>query len=108
MQALSFTDEQLDALLRAATPIPPADRTAFLEEIAAKLDGKTIGDGVVFRVIREIQGHYLDPPQKARTRLAGLSARLQWVLGCPLQSRHPARCLEGSAGSCPGPPLSKR
>ena len=64
MPTLSFTDEQLDALLRAATPIPPADRTAFLEEVAAKLQDKVLGDGLVFRAIREIQGRYLDPPQR--------------------------------------------
>jgi hypothetical protein len=64
MQALSFTDEQLDALLRAATPLPPGDRTAFLEEVASKLSGQILGDGLVFRAIREIQGRYLDPPSR--------------------------------------------
>jgi hypothetical protein len=64
MQALSFTDEQLSALMRAATPIPPADRTAFLEEIAAKLEGKILGDRLVFRAIRETQGRYLNPPER--------------------------------------------
>jgi hypothetical protein len=61
MQALSFTDEQLDALLRAATPIPPGDRSSFLEAVAAKLNGKELGDGIVFRTIREIQARYLSP-----------------------------------------------
>jgi hypothetical protein len=66
MPTLSFTDEQLDALLRAATPLAPGDRTAFLEEVAAKLNGQRIGDGVVFRVIREVQARYLDPPASPR------------------------------------------
>ena len=61
---LALTDEQVDALLRAAMPIPPADRTAFLEEIAAKLEGQTLGDGAVLRAIREIQGRYLNPPDR--------------------------------------------
>jgi hypothetical protein len=61
---LSFTDEQVDAVMRAATPIPLADRTAFLEAVAAKLDGKVLGDGVVFRAIREIQGRYLSPSER--------------------------------------------
>jgi hypothetical protein len=64
MQALSFTDEQLSALMRAATPLPPGDRTAFLEEVASKLQDKVLGDRLVFRVIREAQGRYLDPPQR--------------------------------------------
>jgi hypothetical protein len=62
--ALSFTDEQLSAILRAATPIPPADRTRFLEQVATKLEGQTLGDGVVFRAIRETQGRYLNPPER--------------------------------------------
>jgi hypothetical protein len=62
--ARAFTDEQIDALLRAATPLPPADRTRFLEEVAAKLEGQTLGDGLVFRAIREAQGRYLDPPSR--------------------------------------------
>jgi hypothetical protein len=63
---LAFSDEQIDAILRAAGPLAPGDRTGFLEEIAAKLDGQPLGDGVVFRVIREVQGRYLDPPQGVR------------------------------------------
>jgi hypothetical protein len=64
MQALSFTDAQIDALLRAATPIPPGDRTAFLEAVAVKLQGKTLGDGLVFRVILETQSRYLSPSER--------------------------------------------
>jgi hypothetical protein len=64
MQALSFTDEQLSALMRAATPIPPADRSAFLEAVAAKLDCKVLGDGVVFRTIRDVQARYLSPSER--------------------------------------------
>jgi hypothetical protein len=62
MPTLSFTDEQLSALMRAATPLSPADRSAFLEEVAAKLSGQVLGDGLVFRTIREIQSRYLNPP----------------------------------------------
>jgi hypothetical protein len=35
---LAFSDEQIDAILRAAGPLLPSDRTAFLEEVAAKLE----------------------------------------------------------------------
>jgi hypothetical protein len=56
---LAFSDEQIDAILRAATPLAPGDRAGFLEEVAAKLDGQPLGDGVVFRVIREVAARYL-------------------------------------------------
>ena len=64
MPTLSFTDEQLSALMRAATPLQPDDRASFLEAVAAKLDGKVLGDGLVFRAIRETQGRFLNPPEK--------------------------------------------
>ena len=63
---LAFSDEQIDAILRAATPLAPGDRTAFLEEVAAKLNGQPLGDGIVFRTIRETQLRYLDPPASPR------------------------------------------
>ena len=62
--APAFTDDEIDALMRAATPSQPADRTAFLEAVAAALDGKTVGDGIVFRTIREIQGRYLTTSER--------------------------------------------
>jgi hypothetical protein len=63
---LAFSDEQLDAILRAAGPLAPGDRTGFLEEIAAKLDGQPLGDGIVFKTIRETQLRYLDRRQGQR------------------------------------------
>ena len=63
---LAFSDEQIDAILRATGPLLPSDQTAFLEEVAAKLDGQPLGDGVVFRTIRETQLRYLDPPASPR------------------------------------------
>jgi hypothetical protein len=41
----------------------PNDRSAFLADVAAALDGQVLGDGAVFRVIREIQGRYFHPPE---------------------------------------------
>jgi hypothetical protein len=59
---LAFTDEQIAAIMNAAQPLARADRAAFLEAVVAALDGKPLGDGlVVFRVIREVQGRYLEP-----------------------------------------------
>ena len=53
---------KIDVTMRAAAPLSPGDRSSLLEAVAAA-DGKTLGDGVVFRTIRETQLRYLDPPQ---------------------------------------------
>ena len=79
---LAFSDQQLDAILRAAGPLAPGDRTGFLEEIAAKLDGQALGDGLVFRVIREVQARYLTPPASPRggaLQLRRLTGRGSWT-----------------------------
>jgi hypothetical protein len=35
----------------------------LLEAVVEALDGKPLGDGQVFRAIRDVQGRYLEPPQ---------------------------------------------
>ena len=37
----AFTDEQIDAIMRAAAPLAPDDRTLFLEAVVATLDWQT-------------------------------------------------------------------
>jgi hypothetical protein len=64
---LAFTDSQIAAIMDAAQPLARADRAAFLEAVVAALEGKPLGDGAVFRAIREVQGRYLEP-QKWGTR----------------------------------------
>jgi hypothetical protein len=44
-QAIALSDDQLDAVMRAAAPLAPADRGRFLEAVAARLRGRVIGDG---------------------------------------------------------------
>jgi hypothetical protein len=61
-QAIALSDEQLDAVMRAAVPLAPADRGRFLEAVAARLRGRVIGDGVVYLAIKEAQRAYFDPP----------------------------------------------
>jgi hypothetical protein len=56
----AFTDEQIDAIMSAAEPLAPADRTPFLEAVASALQGQEIGDGKLYRVLREIQPRYLE------------------------------------------------
>ncbi len=62
--ALSLTDSQLSAVLRAATPLLPDDRSAFLVALAQALrDERELGDGVVFRAIRSLQREFWQPPR---------------------------------------------
>jgi hypothetical protein len=56
---LSFSDEQLAAIRRAAEPLQPVDRTAFLEPIAAFFRGRQeIGSGDLHRAIADLQREY--------------------------------------------------
>jgi hypothetical protein len=62
---IQLSDSQLEQILRAAVPLAPADRSAFLADVAAALHGQTLGDGAVFRIVREIQERYFRPPEFA-------------------------------------------
>jgi hypothetical protein len=59
---LRLTDDQLDAMLRAAEPLAVGDQDAFLRDVVAALHGHELGDGAVYRVIAQIQRRYYDPP----------------------------------------------
>ena len=62
MPPLRFSDEQLAAVLRAATPLALADRDAFLAAIVDALHGHAeVGDGTLFRVLRETQHRFREP-----------------------------------------------
>jgi hypothetical protein len=63
MPPIRLTDEQLDAIFRAARPLRVGDRDQFLQEVAAALQGQDLGDGAVYRAIREVQRRHHDPPQ---------------------------------------------
>jgi hypothetical protein len=53
---LALTDAQLTAIMGLARPLLPAQRTAFLEMLAAKLNGRReIGDGMLYQLCRELQ-----------------------------------------------------
>ena len=63
---LALTDDQITTIMALARPLLPAQRTAFLEMVAAKLQGRCngdgVGDGVVYRTCRELQRELLIPP----------------------------------------------
>ena len=50
-----LSDSQIDAILNAARPLSIADRDAFLDDVADALDGVELGDGVVYRTIKDVQ-----------------------------------------------------
>jgi hypothetical protein len=67
MPPLALTDSQLDAVYRAAGPLAPAVRPAFLELVAQGLAGAgEIGDGTVARVCAEAQRRFWVPPDLSR------------------------------------------
>jgi hypothetical protein len=60
---IALTDEQLDAVFRAARPLAPRDRDPFLQDMAAALQGiANPGDGDIHRAIRTAQRRHWDPP----------------------------------------------
>jgi hypothetical protein len=67
---LALSDEQLDVLKAAAAPVPYSLRTHFLERIAARLGGRTIGNGELLQPARAAN----DLAQFARSRCVATSS----------------------------------
>jgi hypothetical protein len=70
-----LTDSELDCVMNAARPLDVSARGAFLREVASALAScPAIGDGVVHRVVAEIQHRHFRPPEfgdgEARRRVA--------------------------------------
>jgi hypothetical protein len=65
---LSLSDEQLDAVLHAARPLPVEDRDAFLQQVAMALQDQPIGDGSVHRVVKQVQRQFWNPRDLSRAR----------------------------------------
>jgi hypothetical protein len=63
MPPIALTDAQLTAVFEAARPLAAASRDAFLLDLAVALQGQAnLGDGTIFRLIREVQRRHFDPP----------------------------------------------
>jgi hypothetical protein len=68
LSPLKLTDDELDAVLAAARPLDVGDRDAFLQAVAAALQGAgEIGPDVVHRVVAETQRQFFDPPDLSRS-----------------------------------------
>jgi hypothetical protein len=64
LMPVAVTDEQLSMIYRAAEPLLPPDRLAFLAALADRLRGEPIvGDGSIARAIRELQRQCFRPPR---------------------------------------------
>jgi hypothetical protein len=64
VKPLALSDQELDAVMRAASPLPVHARDGFLQHVAnelARCNGE-IGPGTVFRVIRDVQRIYFHAP----------------------------------------------
>jgi len=65
---LALSDSQITAVMALARPLLPSQRTAFLELLAAKLDGqREPGDGALYRICRELQRQVLGARRSACT-----------------------------------------
>ena len=54
MTLIALSDTQLRQIIDAANLVPRDLRPAFLEQVAAELRGKDLGDGLVHRVAHAI------------------------------------------------------
>jgi hypothetical protein len=60
---LSFSAEEMDLLLELSRPIEPAQRSAFLDAVAAAIGEQASGPGLVHQTARRIQREFWTPPQ---------------------------------------------
>ena len=70
---LSLDDSQLAALMAASRPLQPADRSAFLQHVAANLP-PDVGPGSLHRLLRETQQAFLKTKALDGTMRPSMSA----------------------------------
>jgi hypothetical protein len=63
MSLASFSDAELDQIMAAARPLPPARRPAFVNAVAAALEGSEVGEGAIHRVVIGLQRQFLNERQ---------------------------------------------
>jgi hypothetical protein len=60
---LSLFAEEMDLLLALAQPIEPAQRSAFLDAVAAAIGEQASRPGIIHQTARRIQRQFWTPPQ---------------------------------------------
>jgi hypothetical protein len=64
---IRLSDDELDAVMRAAAPLSVERRDAFLQQVAAALSRcGEIGPGVVHRICAEVQRAYFHAPDLSK------------------------------------------
>jgi hypothetical protein len=59
---LALSDSEMAAVIDAARPIPPRDRSAFLRDVVAELQKcPELGPGIIGRVVAKVQRQHLAP-----------------------------------------------
>jgi len=56
---IALNDYQLALIMDLATPLARKRRSAFLEAVAARLEGRQVGDGALYRVALGVQREML-------------------------------------------------
>ena len=60
MPPFSFSDSELDTLMTLSTPVHPSRRAEYLAAVAAVIaQYPERGDGLAFRIGRELQSRYM-------------------------------------------------
>ena len=67
---LDFSDEEMTLLLTLAQPIEPAQRSAFLDAVAAAIGEQASGPGLVHQTGRRVQRGFLDAAPAVAQRTA--------------------------------------
>jgi len=63
MRPIRLSDDELDAVFRAARPLRPHDRDAFLQHVADQLSTcAEVGPGSVHRACAKAQRLFFSPP----------------------------------------------
>jgi len=66
---IPLSQPQFLAIANAAAALYPADRDPFIAAVAAALDGQLIGDGILGRIIRDVQLRFDHPaPEREDSR----------------------------------------
>jgi hypothetical protein len=76
-QPLALTDAQITTVMQLARPLSPDQRSAFVELLAAKLNGcREIGDGALYQVCRDLQRELFSPPLETEPHHGGKYGRM--------------------------------
>jgi hypothetical protein len=60
--AVAFSEEEMTLLLELSRPIEPAQRSAFLDAVAAAIEGQARGPGLIHQTARRLQRDFWTPP----------------------------------------------